>query len=380
MGSPPTRTFNKLIRLVAVNIGLLLLLLVLAEGLSSCLLLGHDLLTTRALAERRHTQYDPELGWVGLPDLHLPDMYGPGIDLTTNSQGFRAERDVPVRVPAGKVRVICSGDSFTLGYGVSNDQTWCRQLAALDPSLETVNMGQGGYCIGQAFLWYRRDGARLDHDLQILAFITDDFQRMRSEAFIGYGKPRITTDGNHLVVENVPVPRRGYTFSWLVKNRHNFKRLRMAELLIAALGRDRGSGGVGRVTPAEKRETRAVFSGILGELKLMNREKSSRLVLVYFPVLDELLGEPPQEWIDLVREEAERHDVLFIDLVTEFRLHPLERMTDLFIAEGELDYPAAAGHFNESGNRFVAELIYERLAGHQVIAAIPLDGMDGDEG
>jgi hypothetical protein len=255
---------------------------------------------------------------------------------------------------------------------VSDEHTWCSRLSGLDPNLETVNMGQGGYCIGQAFLWYRRDGAHLDHDLQILAFITDDFQRMRSDSFIGYGKPLVTTDGDRLVVENVPVPRRGYTFSWLVKNLHNFKQLRKAELLAAALGRGEGSdgGGGGEVTGTERREAMAVFGRILGELKRLNRENSSRLVLVYFPVLDELLGEPPQEWIGLVREAADRHGVPFIDLVTEFRSRPSERMADLYLAEGEVDYPAAAGHFNETGNRFVAELIYDRLAGHAETAAI----------
>lgn len=369
MGSPPAPKLKTCVRLVAMNVAVLILLLVVAEGLSSYLLLGRDVLTTRALAERRHTRYDPELGWVGSPDLHLPDMYGEGVQLTTNSQGFRARRDVPVGVPPGKVRIICSGDSFTLGYGVSDEHTWCSQLAGLDPAVETVNMGQGGYCIGQAFLWYRRDGAHLDHDLQILAFITDDFRRMLSDSFIGYGKPLVTTEGDRLVVENVPVPRHGYTFSWLVKNLHNFKQLRKAELLAAVLGRGEGGGG-GGMTGAERREVRAVFGRILGELKRLNRKNSSRLVLVYFPVLDELLGEPPLEWIGLVREEAERHGVPFIDLVTEFRSRPLARMADLYLAEGEVDYSAAAGHFNVTGNRFVAELIYDRLSGHAETAAI----------
>ena len=29
-------------------------------------------------------------------------------------------------------------------------------------------MGQGGYGIDQAYLWYKRDGTKLDHDVQIL--------------------------------------------------------------------------------------------------------------------------------------------------------------------------------------------------------------------
>ena len=48
-------------------------------------------------------------------------------------------------MPPGKTRIICSGDSFTLGFGVDNEHTWPQQLAARNANLETVNMGQGGY-------------------------------------------------------------------------------------------------------------------------------------------------------------------------------------------------------------------------------------------
>lgn len=372
MSVPPVSNLKRILRFAAVNLGVLCLLLVAAEGLASYILLGGDLLSTRAIAERRHTRYDPELGWVNIPDLHLPDMYGAGIYLRTNGQGFRGNQDVTVEVPPGKVRIICSGDSFTLGYGVSNDHTWCRQLADLDPLIQTVNMGQGGYGIDQAWLWYRRDGTRLDHQLQILAFITDDFQRMQSDTFIGYSKPLVTTDGGELVLENVPVPQHTYRLSWLVKNVQNIKRLRMVQLLAGVLGRDRAVEGSG--ADADDVKTREVLSLIITELEQLNREHSSRLVLVYFPVIDELRGEAPRDWIRFFEQEADRHGLPLIDLVTEFRSRPTDAMADLFIPEGGMDYPAAAGHFNEAGNRFVADLIYQRLATHPATAGILAGG------
>src|SRR5690348_5403199 len=101
--------------LSAMAVGVLIVL----EGFSSVVLFfGVSLFGKDAppLAERRHTQYDEVVGWVNVPSLAVPDMYGPGIFLRTNQRGFRGARDVDVRVPAGKHRVICSGDSFTLGY------------------------------------------------------------------------------------------------------------------------------------------------------------------------------------------------------------------------------------------------------------------------
>src|SRR5690349_21151756 len=76
------------------------------EGLSSVLYLSRGL--SRPLAERVHTRYDDLLGWVNVPDLHRPDMYGKGIGFRSNKQGFRNDRDFAVSVPLGKTRIICS--------------------------------------------------------------------------------------------------------------------------------------------------------------------------------------------------------------------------------------------------------------------------------
>jgi hypothetical protein len=99
--------------------------LALLEGLISlCLLLwGLAFEAPQALAERVHTRYDAELGWVNVPGLSLRDFYGLGKNLTINDQGFRGRRSVAMRVPAEKLRIVCSGDSFTLGYGVGDDET-----------------------------------------------------------------------------------------------------------------------------------------------------------------------------------------------------------------------------------------------------------------
>src|SRR5262249_25542761 len=117
----------------------------LIEGLASEALLGYQLFLKPKppLAERLHTPYDPELGWVGIPNLDIPDMYGPGLSFHSNGQGFRNHHDFASDPPAGKIRAICAGDSFTLGYGVDDDHPWCQVLSKLDSRFETVNMGQG---------------------------------------------------------------------------------------------------------------------------------------------------------------------------------------------------------------------------------------------
>jgi len=222
-------------KIVLINVILVAALLCLIEGLLSYSVIGHAFFTQR-IAERQHTEYDEELGWINLPNIFIEDMYSREDYFTTNSQRYRNAKDFSREVPANKVRVICSGDSFTLGFGVDDDNTWCQQLAAMNERLETVNMGQGGYGVDQAYLWYRRDEPKLDHDVVLFAFISDDFPRMESDTFMGYGKPYLTVRDGELVQENFPVSRRSYDASWLTVNLHMLQELRTISLLNETVG------------------------------------------------------------------------------------------------------------------------------------------------
>jgi hypothetical protein len=124
--------------------------------------------------------------------------------LETNSQGF-PNQDFTKTVPS-KVRIMCSGDSFTFAYSVDNDHTWCQLLEVLDPHLQTINLAESGYGLDQMYLRYRRDGVFLEHDVLISAFISDDLRRMQLKKFSGFGKPILQIRNGKLVPGNVPVP------------------------------------------------------------------------------------------------------------------------------------------------------------------------------
>lgn len=341
-------------RTIAVNIIVLGLLLVALEGLASYTILLYDIATTSPLIERRHTQYDPDLGWVHVPNIRIADLYGPDKYLAINSQGFRSERNFDLAVPDGKVRIICSGDSFTLGYGVDNRHAWCELLTSFDPRLETLNMGQGGYGVDQAYLWYKRDGSKFAHQIQLLSFITDDFLRMPFDSFYGYAKPVLKERNGALVIDNVPVPRRTYDLSWLTTQVGNVNHLRTVQFVTKAL---RKVGLTSRNAPrtAEsdaREETKRVLRKIFEDLKRNNEMKGSRLVLVLFPVEDELLKETPQEWIEFIETESKAQGIMLINLFDDFHSLPRKDILDMFGTDW---------HFTERGNEFAARVIYERL-------------------
>jgi len=380
MSKPDNPRRTSYSRLIIGNLLVLLLIFVLFEGAASFLLVSHNIVKTRPIAERLHTEYDPELGWVNKPNVDLPDMYGPGIFVRINNQRFRADHDFDDNVPSGKLRIICSGDSFTFGYGVNNDCTWCQFLTTLDSRLETINMGQGGYGVDQAYLWYKRDGLKFQHQIHLLAFITLDFERMQSTEFLGYGKPVIDVDNGTLVIKNVPVPNNAYRLPWLTTTSQNVTRnlkgLRSVELLNRLLMRI----GVGRETaspPVNKdveQKTRLVLHKIFEDLKTRDAEQSRQLVLVYLPDPRDLNGDGPTDWIKFIEKESHELSIPFINVLDTFRGLRNTEAEEMFIRRGPTAYPAADGHLNNHGNRLVAETIYTALKADGIALGTPAPG------
>ena len=57
--------------LVTKNIVIFGLILVVVEGFASYTLTIRDIIATYPLAERRHTKYDPDLGWVNEANVNI---------------------------------------------------------------------------------------------------------------------------------------------------------------------------------------------------------------------------------------------------------------------------------------------------------------------
>jgi len=337
---------------------------VLLEGLSSTVIFLRATLSSPAPAtnERVHTHYDADLGWSSVPSKSEPDFYGPGKYHRTDSHGFRTDTEVAVEASVGKVRLICSGDSFTFGQGVANDRTFCHLLAEKDDRLESVNMGQRGYGIDQAYLWYVRDGHDLEHAVHVFAFIGPNFDRMRDGVYYGYGKPILRLRDGELVVDNVPAPRFGSWRASLARVGRAAGELRSVRLGRSVFHRSSGAGAAaGDPLPAL---ARAVFD----ELRRLNRETDSALVLVWLPKKDEIDREETR-WRPWLHRLADEAGFIFIDLSQDLRALPRDEAVALFIGEEDGDYIDAAGHYNERGHAWVADVLHTRLRGVPAVAA-----------
>jgi len=364
-----------MVKIIAKSAAFLLsciLVFLLLEGLCSSARVVRDLVSSsrRSLAAENHTRYDRELGWGNIPNFYRKDYYNPGVYIKTNSKGFRNQEEFDVQIPANKLRVICSGDSFTFGTGVDNDHTWCQQLAALDHRLQTVNMGVPGYGVDQIYLCYLRGGAPLDHDVQFFAVVGDDFNRMQGSNVWGHGKPMLELQGDRLVATHVPVRKAPSFVRWIALRRGlwlEFKSLAALQWMLDKFRRPPPSPSLAnRRIELQHR----VVAKIIEALQAVNESKNSTLVLVYLPMADEdRTRDSPGTWRGLLRDEAARRGIPFIDFFADTQELPIRELERLFIPAGSQYYASAPGHLTDYGNEYVARKLYGLLRGNPEVSA-----------
>jgi hypothetical protein len=337
----------------------ILLVLVVIEGTASWV--GFALGLSDGLRppepERLHMRYDADLGWAHVPDTRLEDFYGPGRHLTINIQGVRATRAYDDRPPAGQIRALCAGDTFTLGIGVDDTSTWCARLSQLEPRLETVNLGQGGYGLDQSYLWVRRDSAAFHPKLLVFAFTRDEFGRMEDDSFHHYAKPllRLTESGD-LEVRNVPVPNSGGRVPWLVRNLSLFEQLRIVALARPAMRALRGPSA-SELTVSELAE---LSGGVFAALQRIADEQDAALVLLYLPTYSDYEN-PGELWRSRIAREARTRGIAFVDLVEELRALPRSEVARLYEPLDVFGPRAVEAPFSEAGHEWVAQALRRHL-------------------
>jgi hypothetical protein len=326
------------------------------EGCASSVIALDDAFDESARTPLR--SYDPELGWVSRPSLAVRDAFGPGRDVHTDRRGFRVRGEIADAATPGRIRVLCSGDSFTFGEGVGDDSPWCQRLTELDPRLESVNLGLPGYGVDQSLLRYRRDAGALRHDLHLFAFIGADLDRASRSEHNGYAKPLLQLNGSALEVTHVPVPRA------LPYVRRAAAQLGMRLQSVELLRRVLYKLDLRWFPPAPDRESQQpLLARVFSEVVRLSEERGSVPVFVYLPVAEE--REMDGAWRPWVKEAMRSAGHALIDLTDSLRALPAEQLGAYFIPECEL----AGGHYSELGNRWAAREIQRALLDLPVAAA-----------
>jgi len=101
--------------------------------------------------------------------------YSAGVKVRINSAGWRGKEFTPQK-PAGTVRIIGVGDSYTFGKAIEEEDTYLVQLENLlnqegGKQVESINTGHDGTNTFQEFRYFKeRDMLSLNPDVVILGF------------------------------------------------------------------------------------------------------------------------------------------------------------------------------------------------------------------
>jgi hypothetical protein len=134
--------------------------------------------------------FDPHLGWKNVPGWKASTK---GRSLTINSKGLR-DREYPYERTPGVKRVLVLGDSFTWGYGVSDEAIYTevleRKLAEQGRNWEIINAGVSGWGTDQEYLFLKAEALKYQPDLVILAlYLFNDPDNNCAESQYALGKP-----------------------------------------------------------------------------------------------------------------------------------------------------------------------------------------------
>jgi len=341
----------RLMKLLA-GLGIALLLVLMLEGAASFFWLKKDyaaylrqLPTATSFKEEYHAQHDPEIGWVNIPGKTLPDFYGPGRQITINKEGVRGSKEY-----GSTNNLVVLGDSFTLGYGVGDEETFPAHLQKLIPEVNVVNMGQGGYSLGQCVLWYQRDGVKFKPDCLVLAIIVDDIWRMGSALTAnGYHTPNFTVEDGKFKVSGQPLPKKVSKGDPLMdarkKARFFAEHVNMARVMTGAV-------------PEKRVDQEGLYKVAEAAIDALNHPN---LIVVLLPELQDLTQPESRkvyhEIATRLARQSQSRDWQFLDLMPAFLQVGPQAGKDFFLEE-------QWHHYSEQGNAFVAKQLRDSLGQH----------------
>ncbi len=268
-----------------------------------------------------------------LPFFHYPNRQGNyyGIQVKTNSHGYR-EREFSLQKPVGTKRVVLLGDSITLGWGVSAEETMAKvletQLRKDDSNWEVLNMGVGNYNSMMEVALFKKIGIQAQPDIAILIHFVNDAEPVP-----------------HLAPWLYPLRRASYLMALCFDT---YTKLRPC-IDPDFRWKDYYQNLYTSHNPALSGNRAA-----LQELAALCKAQDIELLFVNFPELHQLAPYPFPETTAYVAQLAQENALPFVDLLSCFEKEPPE---SLWVSGEDT-------HGNGKANRIAAHALYQALRTH----------------
>jgi lysophospholipase L1-like esterase len=303
---------------------------------------------------------DPELRYVLSPDQH--GWIDDGM-VTTNSFGFRGN-EIVVPKPVDLFRVVALGDSVTFGWGVNDPDTFCarleQQLRSRHSKVDVVNLAVPGYATRQEVALLKRNLDRLQPDLVLVGFYSNDLPDTLDDVRPGSGPgTTIAADGAKAgqVLRMNPVPS-----SWAERQARRSRALYTA--VHAAKGLiHRGEGKPGSSMERDLLEGRhtaeleAAWQRVttqLTDLKDASEASGFAVGLVVLPPREQVMGRfAESDYQKRVRDLAQRFGFFVVD--------PLPALAKFEGRKDRLFIPYDRNHPSPEGHRLIADAIARSL-------------------
>jgi lysophospholipase L1-like esterase len=250
------------------------------------------------------------------------------VTVTTNSHGFR-DREFAFDKPAGTLRIVMLGDSFTEGWGVPERDTFSKRIERRyneqGIKTEVINTGVGNYNTIQEVELFLTDAYRYHPDIVVLNFVFNDAEPVPHERPPSF------------------FMRHCYSCIFLIGRYDTLRRMMFggqdwADYYLGLFGDGTTPGWLGAKAAIKR-------------LAEYCRQNNIKLLIANHPELHDVKNYRFQNITDLVRDAAAENDVAFVDLLPYVRD---QESSALWVTPPD-------AHPNAFANKFLADGIFEAL-------------------
>lgn len=235
---------------------------------------------------------------------HSPDV---DIRFAINAQGMRADEDYTYDKPPETKRIVCLGDSFTIGYEVANDECFVRLLerGLTDDGIrcQVMNAGVSGFGNAEELVYFERELVKYAPDVVLLSFfVNDPDDNVRSGLFDLEDGKLVQRAEDYVPLGGIgDFANRNWLMSWLSEHSNAFALVK--ENITWMLKREivdqhldaieaaaqKAAGGGTPSAPADPAKERSAYQGrlcaaILDRLYESCRQRGIELVVESIPV------------------------------------------------------------------------------------------------
>ncbi|MFT5057815.1 MAG: lysophospholipase L1-like esterase [Planctomycetota bacterium] len=337
-------------------------------------------------------QFNSALGWSKAPERTVHRKTAEyDVHFAINELGLRDDEDLTVEKPEDTERVICLGDSFTLGYTVERQHLFVDQLEHWwqkeDRKVQVINTGTEGYSTDQEVAWLLENGDAWQPDLVLLFAYENDLFYNGASHYLRFPKPRFTPEGTLEPAALVDPGSKGLFASTALGNLVLKKKgLETFETPLSQRPLLKEFGPLLKESPEFMADAMARTTGALKALRQKCDELNAKVAVVVLPshsAIDEdyaelfatsMLGMARDDWdpnkpVDLFLQAARSAGLTALD--------PRSALRKATEATGPT-YFHKDFHLNAHGNQVIAKFVHDSLATNnmtpgagQVIADMP---------